>query len=123
MLDPFSARNLILGPDAVRGRSQFLSPPPSSRGVSPATDPNSPIENHIADTTTRRIKVLMPGQKGLHLPPPPESEDGKGGEDTPEVHNTLPTARIAGRQQGEFTLSHLLTNIMILQVCFLLTGF
>ena len=123
MLDPFSARNLILGPDAVRGRSQFLSPPPSSRGVSPATDPNSPFENHIADTTTRRIKVLMPGQKGLHLPPPPESEDGKGGEDTPEVHNTLPTARIAGRQQGEFTLSHLLTNIMILQVCFLLTGF
>jgi len=114
MLDPFSARNLILGPDAARGRSQFLSPTPSSRGVSPAMDPNSPFENHIADTTTRRIKVLMPGQKGLHRPPPPESEDGRG-EDAPEAAETPPT-RTSQQQQGEFTLSHLLTNIMILQV-------
>lgn len=89
----------------------------SSRGISPAAvaagSPNSPFNSHVADTTMRRIKVLQPGQAGLHLPPPPEGESREG-----SVRSDAGTAIIVTLgEEGDFTLSHLLTNIMILQVC------
>ncbi|KAI5779729.1 Retinoic acid induced 16-like protein-domain-containing protein, partial [Geopyxis carbonaria] len=113
-LDAFSPANLVRplsrqdSPTARLGRSLMGSPAPSPmRGVSPHA---SPFGSHIADTAQRRIKILHPGQKGLHRPPPPEesSREGSvksaGGEEAP--------AAVRG---AEFSLSHLLTNIMILQ--------
>ncbi|KAL7271302.1 hypothetical protein RUND412_005954 [Rhizina undulata] len=95
----------------------IVSTTPSSRGISPAAaaataSPASPFGSHVADTTTRRIKALQPGQSSLHLPPPPEADaEGKS-----EVATTLAAAlEGVGAVGPEFTLSHLLTNIMILQ--------
>lgn len=89
----------------------------SSRGISPAAvaagSPSSPFNSHVADTTMRRIKVLQPGQAGLHLPPPPEGESREG---SVRSDTGMPTTVALG-EEGDFTLSHLLTNIMILQVC------
>lgn len=81
--------------------------------------------NYVADTTQRTIKWMMPGQRVLHLPPPPESgEEGSTREgsvrssgtadaDVGDMHRNM----LKGNAGDEFTLSHLLTNIMILQVC------
>ena len=143
-MDPFNLLH-ITRPSSARDppRSGYNTPgergrqqPPSlflpSRGASPVMqEPSSPFEEHISETSQRRIKVKVPGQMRLHLPPPPESTDGNtkegsiassGAEDVwPEYH--LPHANAAAKLgghsgHGEFTLSHLLTNIMILQVCF-----
>lgn len=102
----------------VPGRAMMPTPSPA-RGISPsaapvtAGSPSSPFNNHVLDTTQRRIKVLQPGQAALHLPPPPEGESREGsviGTETPPIIDDIVGAR------GDFTLSHLLTNIMILQV-------
>lgn len=88
----------------------------SSRGISPAAaaagSPSSPFNSHVTDTTMRRIRVLQPGQAGLHLPPPPEGESREGS----VVSDTGTATTVTVGEEGEFTLSHLLTNIMILQV-------
>lgn len=90
----------------------------SSRGISPAAvaagSPSSPFNSHVTDTTMRRIKVLQPGQAGLHLPPPPEGESREGS----VMSDAGTAATVTVGEEGEFTLSHLLTNIMILQVKF-----
>lgn len=137
-MDPFSLLYLTR-PLTARDhpRSGYTSPtsqrsrPPTlflpSRGASPIMqEPSSPFDDHISDTTQRRIKVKIPGQRGLHLPPPPESTDGNtregsvasSGAGESDEHQYHPRKFAAkGHGQGEFTLSHLLTNIMILQVC------
>jgi len=135
MLESISARNLARPSSATPSRSAGFSTPTRAsrgtgrnvmnsatpvRGISPAPNSasSSPFGTHVADTTQRRIKVLQPGQKKLHLPPPPESESREGSirGDTP-----TPTPPRDGEDgdgkavEREFTLSHLLTNIMILQ--------
>jgi hypothetical protein len=118
-LDPFSPRSLVRPSVEKReSRSQFTSGEPRPRAISPAVDPAGPFGDHVADTTQRRIKVLMPGQKGLHMPPPPEDSASIKSSDTETP--TRPVTRGSGAAAAageEFTLSHLLTNIMILQVC------
>jgi hypothetical protein len=144
-LDPFNPRSLVR-PSTAKDHPRNLSTGSGSntqrnsrllhrgaspiRGVSPGaaamsgSDPSSPFGNHINDTTQRRIKILHPGQKGVHLPPPPEDDSREG-----SVRSFTPSVNTDGGGsnggaggagdggKGEFTLSHLLTNIMILQVC------
>lgn len=120
-LDAISAYNLVR-PSSRQGE-QASSPPPAqyqrhsrvnsrtaivdSRGSSP-----SPFGSHVADTMQRRIRVLQPGQQSLHRPPPPE-ENGEGS----ERGAPMPPPKTLDEPR-DFTLNHLLTNIMILQVCF-----
>ena len=118
------------GPSPPPPRSPLLPPrhparPATARSSSSGgLDLVSMFENHVADTTQRTIKWMMPGQRVLHLPPPPESgEEGSTREgsvrssgtadaDVGDMHRNM----LKGNAGGEFTLSHLLTNIMILQV-------
>jgi hypothetical protein len=100
-LDAFTARNLVRPTTAKSLRPRGLS------RVTQPEAPSSPFENHIADTTHRRLKVLVPG---LHKPPPKEDEDGDA------MAALMGRPRKESRVQGEVSLSHLLTNIMILQV-------
>ncbi|KAH8153095.1 uncharacterized protein LAJ45_02682 [Morchella importuna] len=97
-----SSRGLAITPSQVRA----LSP---AAAVITGGSPSSPFNSHVTDTTMRRIKVLQPGQAGLHLPPPPEGESREG--------SVWSDAGTAPFEEGtaDFTLSHLLTNIMILQ--------
>lgn len=99
--------------------TRLATTPSPARGLSPAAavaggSLSSPFNSHVTDTTMRRIKVLQLGQAGLHLPPPPEGESREG-----SVRSDTGTAMLE-EGVGDFTLSHLLTNIMILQVCCLL---
>lgn len=104
-------------PGSLMLTRSVTSTPSSARGISPSTDlarsPESPFNHHMLETAQRRIKVLQPGQAMLHLPPPPEGESRDGsvmGIETP------PTIEDFVKVGGDFTLSHLLTNIMVLQV-------
>jgi len=104
-------------PNSLMPTRPITSTPSSARGISPSTDlarsPESPFNHHMLETAQRRIKVLQPGQAMLHLPPPPEGDSRDGsvmGTETP------PTMEDFVKVGGDFTLSHLLTNIMVLQV-------
>ncbi|CAZ85397.1 unnamed protein product [Tuber melanosporum] len=103
-------------PNSLVPTRSTISTPSPAHGISPsvglARSPESPFNHHMLETTQRRIRVLRPGQAILHLPPPPEGESREGsvtGIETP------PTMGDFVRVGGDFTLSHLLTNIMVLR--------
>ncbi|PWW77502.1 hypothetical protein C7212DRAFT_277442 [Tuber magnatum] len=103
-------------PSSLMPNRSIMSTPSSARGLSPSADfarsPESPFNHHMLETTQRRIKVLQPGQAILHLPPPPEGESREGSVTGTE---TSPAAEDFVKVGEDFTLSHLLTNIMVLQ--------
>lgn len=94
------------------------------RPTSSAARDNHPFGIHVVDTSMRKIRSLHPAH---FMPPPPDEE---GGSDTvvgvASVRSATPvdTSACDGSGNGvgrdikerEFSLSHLLTNILILQV-------
>jgi hypothetical protein len=98
-MDAFSAQSLVTPSRIPRAPSRSIIPSSADstphRGISPAN---------------QRIKVLRPGQKGVHLPPPPEGNTS--GTATPEP---IPTPPPRKQEDTGFSVSHLLTNVCILQ--------
>jgi len=82
-----------------------------------------PFGTHVADTSMRKVRSLHPAQ---FMPPPPDEEGGSdaGGSArsaTPVDRPTSGGVSVAGSvrvesKEREFSLSHLLTNVLILQV-------
>ena len=82
-----------------------------------------PFGSHVADTSMRKVRSLHPAQ---FMPPPPDEEGGSdaGG----SARSATPVDRPASggisaagsvrveAKEREFSLSHLLTNVLILQV-------
>jgi len=98
--------------DRVGGR------PPSS-----AARDSLPFGSHVVDTSMRKVRSLHPTQ---FMPPPPD-EDGvsdAGGSarsatpvDRPAIWGVgVPSSVKVEAKEREFSLSHLLTNVLILQV-------
>ncbi|KAF8466635.1 Retinoic acid induced 16-like protein-domain-containing protein [Kalaharituber pfeilii] len=96
---------------------------PSSSSAMAAGSHSMAFGSQLADTITRKVRSLHPAQ---FMPPPPEEEGsdvGTGRSGTPVEGGSIGTGIGEGQGQGqgqskverEFSLSHLLTNILILQ--------
>ena len=96
------------------------------RPTSSTTRESLPFGSHVLDTSMRKVRSLHPAH---FMPPPPDEEGGSdAGIGTASVRSATPVDTSASDGPGngvgrdikerEFSLSHLLTNILILQVSY-----
>lgn len=88
------------------------------RPTSSAARESIPFGSHVADTSMRKVRSLHPAQ---FMPPPPDEEGSDAGG---SARSATPVERpdsgtgvgMGAFKEREFSLSHLLTNALILQV-------